>query len=253
VVCVFCNASLVVERDAEDGTARFEPAPVAKEVVERAKQLLLEGQREAAIDLYAEALYVGEAFDLAARDARGGPTPALTAQRRSRRAEAEEAVESLFLSAYWKLTRSVPIGALGFVLYGILVSLGAIPAAWAASQAAESPWLWLVAALGGLFALWQLVRGGQHARSTWVLSFGARGRGTVRQCALVRHLPERQAHIAVVVFEVLPDDGSPAFVDRETLILSESSRPKLEVGRTVRVRFSRDRTLVFPEVPVTVV
>lgn len=228
-ICIFCNVSLRVERAATaEMSAALTAASVAPEDIERVKQLLLDGQRDAAIAHYARVAQVSTA-------------------------EAHTAVENVYLSAYWELTKHVPINAFGFLLYFVLVSIGAGPAAFAATRAGESPGLWVVVALGALFALVQVRSFLRHLRSTLVANFGATGRGRVVKCAVVRAVPERGASIVVVVFEVTPDGGGAPFVDQETLFVGEQSRAKLAVGNTVRVRFDGAHTLVFPTSPITVV
>ena len=68
----------------------------------------------------------------------------------------------------------------------------------------------------------------------------------------VRELVKQNGFLVVAVFEVVPDDGSPAFVDQETLLVGEESLRKLSPGNVVRVRFDGARKRVFPTTPVTV-
>lgn len=229
VICIFCNASLRVERPA---TATEAPALAAEAVpaeeIERIKQMLVDGQRDEAVEHYARVASVP-------------------------REEAERAVDNVFLSAYFTLTRHLPINAFGFVLYGVLVSLGAGPAAWAATRALDEPGWFVGVALGGLFALYQLYRFGQHLRSTLVVAFGALGRGRVLRRAVVREVKERQGFFVVVVFEVVPDGGGPAFVDQETLLVGAASLEKLTPGNIVPVRFDGAHEHVFPVTPITVI
>lgn len=227
-ICIFCNASLRVQRSATaEMPAALAPTEVAAEDIERVKQLLLDGQRDEAVAHYARVAQVSSA-------------------------EAETAVEGIYLSSYWELTKHVPINAFGFLLYFVLTSIGAVPAAIAAVYAGESPGLWVVVVLGVLFALWQIRSFLRHLRSTLVSAFGATGRGKVLKCAVVRAVPERGGAIVVVVFEVTPDRGGVPFVDQETLMVGEKSLTKLTVGNTIRVRFDGSHTLVFPVTPITV-
>jgi hypothetical protein len=70
--------------------------------------------------------------------------------------------------------------------------------------------------------------------------------------ALIRELKEKDELFAVVLFEVVPEDGRPPFVDQETLFCGAASFEKLAPGNFVRVRFDRACSLVFPVRPVTV-
>jgi len=228
-ICIFCNASLRVEPTSAPGVApTLATAEVSREDIERAKQLLLDGERPRAVEHYATVACVP-------------------------RSEAEAAVEQVFLTSVLKLYRDQPINLIGFLMYLGLVALGATAAGIAGGAALEEPGLWLVVALGSAFSLWMLYRLARHLRSTWVLSFGADGRGRVLKCAVLRRFPERGTTLAAVLFEVTPGDGSPPFLDQETLTLSAQGAERLVVGNTVRVRFDRGRTLVFPTSPIEVV
>lgn len=233
VICVFCNTSLLIARpspgaSADAPVAQLSMEAVPREEIERVKQLLLDGKRDEAIAHYARVAQV--------------PTE-----------EAARVVESLFLSAYWTLTRHMPLSAFGFVLYGTLISLGAGLALLGLSLAEDQPAYFVVVALGALFALWQTVRFFQKLASTIAAAFGAQGRGRVLRSAMVREMKQSQGYIVIVLFEVTPDDGSPVFVDQETLYLGPSSLAKLVPGNVVRVRFDGARQHVFPISPVTVI
>lgn len=229
LICVYCNASLVVERRA-DGVA-IERISAQKSVspadVERVKQLIVDGKNDEAVALYAQVAGVPQD-------------------------QAALAVEGLYLQAYWKLTRHMPINAYGFLLYAALILLGAAPAVWAATQVEDSLAYLALVALGGLFALWQLVGFARHLSSTFTSSFGALGRGRVLRRAVVREVKARNGFLIVALFEVAPDDGGPAFVDQETLLVGLDSLHKLSPGNVVRVRFDGSRQRVFPTSPVAV-
>lgn len=228
VICIFCNTSLRVARpSAGEAVAELAAIEVSGEDVERVKQLLLDGKRDEAIAHYARVAAVSAA-------------------------DAERAVENVYLSAYWILTRHLPINLFGVALYGGLVSLGGGLAAWAASAAGDTPALWALVALGGGFAFHQCWRFLQHLRATWVCSFGALGRGRVLRRAVVREIKERDGFFVVVLFEVTPEDGSAPFVDRETLFVGPQTLEKLAPDNVVRVRFDRGRRHVYPATPIAV-
>ncbi len=229
VICIFCNTSLRVERPATGGTAaELVAEAVSANDIELVKQMLLDGRRDQAIDHYAHVASVS-------------------------RAEAEKAVDNVFISAFWTLTRHMPINGFGFVLYGVLISLGLGPAAYGAMHLAEQPAYFALVALGGAFALYQFYGFWLRLRSRLVASFGAQGRGRVVRSSVVREVKERQAFIIVVVFEVVPDDGSASFVDQETLFVGAATRDKLDAGNILPVRFDGAREHVFPITPMTVV
>lgn len=236
VICIFCNTSLLIARPPPGALPNAPGVPLAqlsaeavpREEIERVKQLLLDGKRDEAIAHYARVAAV--------------PTD-----------EATRVVENLFLSAYWTLTRHMPLSAFGFVLYATLISIGAGLAVWGFSLAQSEPAYFVLVAIGALFALWQTVRFFQKLASTIAAAFGAQGRGRVLRSATVREMKKDQGYLVVVLFEVTPDDGSPAFVDQETLYLGPASLAKLVPGNVVRVRFDGARQHVFPISPVTVI
>jgi hypothetical protein len=226
-ICIFCNRSLRVERQETQALpATLGVGEVPPEEIEGLKQLVVDGQREQAIARYAQLARVPLA-------------------------EAESAVDGMGLEGYWELVRNLPMNPIGFAMILALALLGAGVAGLAASQVGASPGLWAVVVLGALFALWQLKRFVRHLRATLVASFGAVGRGRVLECTTVRAVPEREAFIVAVVFEVTPDAGGPPFVDQEMLFVGAETRAKLAVGNRLRVRFAREAALVFPETPVT--
>jgi uncharacterized Zn finger protein (UPF0148 family) len=228
VICLFCNTSLSVEAPvAGVAVAQLRAQAVSKEDIERVKQLLVDGQRDAAIAHYARVAAVSAA-------------------------EAEAAVDNLFLSAYWTLVRHLPINAFGFFLFAVFIGGGAGLAVWAATEALASPGYFVLVALGGGFALWQLVSFSRHLASTLVSSFGSLGRARVLRRSVVREVKKEKGFFLVVLFEVVPDDGSAAFVDQETLFVGEEALQKLAPGNVVRVRFDGARQHVFPVRPVVV-
>ncbi|WP_437737566.1 hypothetical protein [Sorangium sp. So ce1335] len=227
-ICIFCNTSLFVERPATGAAvAQVRARTASKDDIERVKQLLVDGKRDEAIDHYARAASVS-------------------------RDEGARAVDNVFLSAYWTLVRHMPINGFGFLLYAVFIVGGVGLAAWAGRQAVEAPAYLVLVAAAGLFAILQLARFLRHLASTWVASFGALGRARVLRCSVVRQFPKQDGFFVVVLFEVVPGDGSPAFIDQETLFVGEASLRKLSAGNVVRVRFDGRRELVFPVSPVTV-
>ncbi|KYF54460.1 hypothetical protein BE08_12930 [Sorangium cellulosum] len=228
VICIFCNANLFVERPATGAAvAQIRAQTISKDDIERVKQLLVDGKRDEAVDHYARAASVP-------------------------RDEAVRAVENVSLSAYWTLIRHMPINGFGFLLHAVFIFGGAGLAAWAGRQAVESLAYLLLVVAAGLFAILQLARFLRHVASTWVASFGSLGRARVLRCSVVRQFAEQDSYLVVALFEVVPDDGSPTFVDQETLLVSEEGLRKLSAGNVVRVRFDGRRELVFPVKPVTV-
>ena len=227
-LCIFCNTSLSLEAASTGAPPRFAAHTVSNEDVERIKQMLVDGKRREAIDLYAGLASVS-------------------------REEAEQAVENVVLSAYWELTRHLPVNAFGFLLYAGMIGFGVGLATIAALNIHESLAYIALGAVGGAIALRQLIGFLRHLRATLVAAFGATGRGRVVKRAVVRETSKESGFLIVVVFEVTPDDGSPSFVDQETLLVGPESLAKLVPDNAVRVRFDGRRQHVYPISPVALI
>ena len=227
-ICIFCNTSLTLAAGTGAGDPAFTAQAMAKEDVDRVKQLLVDGKREEAIALYASLAQVT-------------------------RAEAEQAIENVFVSTYFDIVRHLPINAFGFVLYLGLIALGVGLAAWGAKHVGESTGYVVPVVIGVAFTLYRTYALIPHLRATVVSAFGARGRGRVVRSAVIREQRERDEFFIVVVFEVTPDDGSAVFVDQETLFSGSSSLAKLVPNNVVPVRFNGARSHVYPIRPVTVI
>jgi uncharacterized Zn finger protein (UPF0148 family) len=234
VLCGYCNSSLAVGAAPAGAAAASAPAPVqltsdriAKEDIERVKQLVLDGKRDEAIAHYQRIASVP-------------------------RQEAEAAVDQLALSSVWKLSRRAPINAFGFALFLGMIGLGVGLAAWGASEVMESPGFALLVLFGVLLAGWHFVRLIPKAISSAVAAFGAEGRGRVIKCAALRPMGDK-GMMLLVMFEVQPAGGDAPFVDEEVIAVRTESVAKLEPGNIVPVRFDGARTRVFPVSPITVV
>jgi hypothetical protein len=233
VLCIYCNTSLLVGRPGLDGgggeALGVSAQPVAKEDVERVKQLLVDGRRGEAVDLYAQLASV--------------PRP-----------EAETAIDAVVVSSYFALTRDVPINGIGITAYAVLIAAGLGAAGWAAGQALDGAPAWFaLTALGLLFAAWLVVSLARHLRSTLVARFGATGRARVLRSAVLREMKQRDCSLVALMFEVTPDDGSAPFVDQENLLVLNASLEKFAVGNVMRVRFNAARSRVFPITPIVVI
>lgn len=166
--------------------------------------------------------------------------------------EAERAIAQLVVSSYYELTKRLPINAFGFVQYIVRFFACLALAGWAATRAVDSPGWFALVALGLLLAVLQLVGFVPHLQSTLIASSGAPGRGRVLRRAILRGDEEKDEYLIAVMFEVVPDDASPPFVDQENVFVGGVTLQKLVPNNVVRVRFNSSRNLVFVQSPVTV-
>jgi uncharacterized Zn finger protein (UPF0148 family) len=224
VICVYCNTSSQILEAHPTSEPRLLSQRVSKEDIERLKQLVLDGKRDEAIRLYAT---------MTGLDHRG----------------AETAVNDMLLSEYW---RSMPINAFGFVLYFVLIGLGLGAVAFGVARANEERSYALLVPIGAAFAIWRAVRFVPKIVSTWVSTYGARGRARVAKRAVLRTFPD--CVIVQVLFEVVPDSGGQPFMDEELLMVAPQSVAKLEPNNIVLVRYDEPkRRRVFPISPIEVV
>jgi hypothetical protein len=230
-LCVYCRGTcqIVVDPSQPEAPAMAEKKDVAKETADEVIRLIIDAKRDEAVGLYASAAGVD-------------------------RADAEKAVGLLVNSLVVKLARHLPIswGAVPvhLAIYAAMAA-GAVGAGQRAVQGTVALGLLAVVlavlAVFGLGSLWR------HVRSRIVLDWGDRGVAEVLRTSTIRREYKRGGTLIVAQWEVRPDDGTAAFRDDETMLVANETLPKLEPGNVVRVRFDRNRTLVFPVSPVTVV
>lgn len=233
VICRYCDLSLRIEAPEPGAPAtetKLLPDEVPREQIDRVKQLVLDGKRDEAIQVY-------------------GRAAALSA------AEAEKAVDALLLPTVRKLVRQVPINAFGFLLTFVVVGSCGGGAAYSARAALdESPAFWGLFAILAFGVVRQILWFVPKSVSTWVQAFGAEGRARVMKVTVLRPNLVKDGSVALLALEVQPARGGPAFVDEEVLIVRDTTLAKLEPGNVIRVRYDEPaRKRVFPISPVEVV
>lgn len=227
-ICIFCNTSLFLgEGQSTSAAATAAADEVSSEGIEQVKQLLVDGKRDEAVALYVQLARVG-------------------------RDEAERAVDGVFMTSYFELTKHLPIGASGVVFYVVLIGIGVGAAALGVHILATSAAFGLLVVAGALFAFARIRAFARHLRATWVSSFGKTGKGRVLRRSVLRKMND-DAFYVIVQLEVAPDDTSAPFVDQETLFVGAASLEKLVPPNVIPVRFDGAREHVYPISPVTVI
>jgi uncharacterized Zn finger protein (UPF0148 family) len=232
VLCRYCNQSLRVEAPAAGAPVtetRLAKDAVAREDVDRVIQLVLDGERDGAIQHYARV---------------AGLPPA----------EAEKAVDQLLQPSMGRLTRQLPINWFGFLLTFVVVGACAGGAFWSARAALDgSPAFWVLSALLSLGAVRQIFWFVPKAISTFVDAFGAEGQARVLKRAILRPQFVKGGSVVLLALEVHPAKGGAPFVDEETLLVRDESIGKLEPGNVIPVRYDEPaRKRVFPVSPIEV-
>ncbi|HEX7603379.1 MAG TPA: hypothetical protein VF316_17290 [Polyangiaceae bacterium] len=226
VLCMYCRQTtrIVPPDPSRPGDApTLVTHDVGKEVTDQVIALVLAGKRPEAIELYARAANVPPA-------------------------DADKAVTQVSQWATIGLVKNGPMSARGIVRALLL-----IPAfgAGAAYGLALGHWvLGLVLALLCCFFLVSFVR---QIPATLIRFRRAQGHATVLRTAIVQANFVYGCTLIVVRTNVRPLDGSPPFEDDEPLLLRTADLEKVVPGNIIRVRFDRERGLVFPGVPVEVV
>lgn len=232
ILCAYCNASIRVD-DVATGDPRGQPTltmhAVATDVIERVKQLVLDGKRSEAIALYA-------------------------AEVKLDRAAAEKAVDGMLLPLLFSMTRRAPLSTFGVFLASAMVAAGVAGLVGGILLAVDNTAFILLAVLGAVVvvsALWLFV---PKAISTGVQLWGREGRATVLNRAILKPGFRKGGTLVVVVMQVEPAGGGASFVDEETMLVRDESLEKLAPGSIISVRFDggRDRR-VFATSPIEVV
>lgn len=233
-ICLYCNSSVRItpppQPDGQSSPPQASVHDIPQEVIETVKQMVVEGKRFQAVAYYQE---------------QAGLT----------HAEADFAVSQIVLPLVFKMTHQVPLTALGIGMVMSIVILAAAGLVLSIHQMANGQsWFFLVAALCVLLLYERIRFLAPKLRSTWVASRGALGNARILKRAIVRSKMMRDGALVLLLMEVTPDDGQPAFTDEESVLVLEKSLPKVQAGNTIRVRFDapkQDR--VFPVAPIEVI
>lgn len=227
VICAFCNATMRADGAAEPALQAV-PA-VAPEVIERIKRLVLDGKRDAAIDLCASTHGV-------LRD------------------EAKKTVDQMMLPAVSDHFRHLPINALGFLIGFVLIGGGSALAAYGVSEVLAEHYGGLAFALPGVLLAFLGVRYlVPKAIATFIAAYGARGRAAVRRRTILAENIAGNGVLVLVLLEVTPDQGGAPFVDQEAVLVRDDRVERLTPGNVIAVRFNGSRDRVFPISPIDVI
>jgi hypothetical protein len=231
-ICRYCytTSRLVGGAAAVPGGATAVVKEVATDVGQQVVQMVIDGRRSEAIAFFARHAGVNQS-------------------------EAQRSVDDVLGPHLMRLTRQAPMTVAGLlrtsaIFVGAPASMGTVGVVLVV---AGHGWAWALATLGVLLAVLGAAFTVPHVISSFVMRFGRTGRACVTRLAVLRPNFNRGGSLVLVQFDVVPDDGSPAFHDDETLLVAEVSLPKLSPGNVLSVRYDRRRRRVFPTVPIEVV
>ncbi len=231
-LCIYCNSSIrliAAEPGAGSPTVDSTASEVPPEVGEKVKQLIVDGERAAAIAYYAE---------------RAGITAA----------EAEAAVNRLANPLALRLTRQSPLDLWAIVLSLVIIAGLAWLVVWTLGQALRGDWLYVLAAAVCAAMLAARVRWlAPKLVSTWVHQYGAVGRARILKVAAISPSVRKGGTLVVVLLEVQPAGGGAAFRDEETWLIRSESLYKIQPEHVIPVRYDAARgDRVFPISPIKV-
>lgn len=235
VICAYCDSSLRIELPAPGGpqvAVRLSDEQVPAAEIERVKQLVLDGRRGDAIAHYAAVA--------------GLPVR-----------EAEQAVDLLIVPELGRLLRRAPVDLFySFVLTLVIGGVTGFGVRWGVlgTLAGDLPGPAVVAAVSALLLVLHLRWLIPKLVSTYVARRGAPGHARVVKRTLLRPDYVKGGSAVLLLLEVRPATGDPAFLAEEALLVRTTSLDKLLPGNVFRVRYAepaRDR--VFPVSPIEVV
>jgi hypothetical protein len=230
-ICRYCYAtSRLVGETTQAGEQEAAVVPsVAKDIGQRVVDLVIDGRRNEAIQLFAQ---------------HSGLDPAA----------AERSVDEVLGPHLARLTRRAPLTLNGMLRLGcVTIGLWLVVAAGGVALILSGhSWGWILALLGAAMATVGILITVPRVTSRWVATHGRLGLGRLLRIAVLRPNFAPGGALVLVDFEVTPEDGSPAFRDDEALLVANESLSKLLPGNLLRVRYDRNRTRVFPTVPMEV-
>jgi LSD1 subclass zinc finger protein len=236
VICAYCDhSSLVDHRPRPDVAAAnrssasvgLSPEAASPDDIRRIKRLIFEGRRAEAVSHYAKVTGLSDA-------------------------EAEAAVSALMVPELSVIYRQLPLAAIGFVISALVTAAFAGGAAYGVANASEG--VGFVVLAGGCAGLLVLFVRSLIPKlvSSWVSSFGARGRARVVKRTVI-HTFDAGHMATLLLFEVQPAGGGAPFFDEEALLVRPESFDKLAPGNVVWARYDEpNRRRVFPLSPIQV-
>lgn len=209
LVCLYCNTTVRIQPEAQPPSVEIDSTLDEAEMGE-IKQLLLDGQKSAALDLYTQK--TGASTD-----------------------DASEALKDLSEKLSLNIVRTQQLNSAGIAIvagYALLLVVGIY-------LASRDDVHWLISVVAMLFGAWMLYFYYPAVASTLAFRKGKPAKAHVLKLAEIgtTRIGRQRVRVFKLLVEVQPLDGSPAYPAEMTLPVREQNVPRAQPGSTFRVKY----------------
>jgi uncharacterized Zn finger protein (UPF0148 family) len=209
LVCLYCNATVRIEAEAQPPSAEIDCTLDEAEMGE-IKQLVLDGQKEAALELYAEK--TGASSE-----------------------DASQALKDLSEKLSLDLVRQQQLNTSGIVIvagYATLTLVGLYLTVFGGVH-------WLISVVAMLYGAWMLYFYYPALASTLAFRKGKPAKAHVLKLAEIgrTRIGRQRVGVFKLLVEVQPEDGSPFYLAEMTLPVREQNVPRAQPGTIFRVKY----------------
>jgi hypothetical protein len=221
-LCVYCGSSIRFETDGAQPQP-IERRELTSEALNQVNQLLLDGKRAGAIELYRQQADVSNA-------------------------EAHEAIDNLAKQLTRRTISRQPVSNMGILMLAVFSAVGLGAMWWGVTHDS-----WLAALLGGGWALLQWVVFFQGLKARWFYETGQITAASVRKLVHLGDVTVRGKPAAAVRLwlEVRPAHQAPFQVERN-MMMWRYSLEQLAPDVLIEVRCKPDRGEAIPTLPLKV-
>ena len=207
--CLYCNSTVRIEPDAQLPRAEIDSTLDEAEMGE-IKQLVLDGQKSAALEVYIEK--TGASTD-----------------------EASEALKDLSQKLSLDIVRQQQLTPTGIAIvagYALLTGAGLYLTIFGGVH-------WLISVIAMLYGAWMLYFYFPAVASTLAFRKGKPAKAHVLKLAEIgmTRLGRQRVRVFKLLVEVQPLDGSPAYPAEMTLPVREQNVPRAQPGTTIQVKY----------------
>jgi hypothetical protein len=222
-LCVYCGSSIRLDIGDAQPQA-IEQRELTPEVLSQVNQMLLDGKRAAAIELYRQQANVTDA-------------------------EATEAIENLAKQMTRRTISQQPISNMGIIMLVVFSAVGLAAVWWGIAHDS-----WLAAIIGAGWAVLQWVVFSRGLQARWFYETALPATASVKKMVHLGDIVVRGKPAAAVRLwlEVRPSNQAPFYVERN-MMMWRYSFEQLSPGVLIEVRCKPDRGEAIPTLPLKVV
>jgi len=209
LVCLYCNTTVRIQPEAQPPSVEIDSTLDEAEMGE-IKQLLLDGQKSAALELYSQA--TGASSDAAA-----------------------EALKDLSQKLSLEIVRQQQLTRTGIAIvagYALLTAVGLYLTVFGGVH-------WLISVTAMLYGAWMLYFYYPAVASTVAFRKGKPAKAHVLKLAEIgtTRLGRQRVRVFKLLVEVQPQDGTPSYQAEMMLPVREQNVPRAQPGTTIRVKY----------------